>query len=98
MCEGPNPDEGNKNPVTLVRTVVARKSAVQFVSSLERTMPITATSPETIPTRLKRTCTRVNVDGVIPRIIDGVLSDRFPSSGPVPPRLVPRLTVGRVVA
>ena len=61
---------GKKNPVTLVRTVVARKMAVQPSSFLPPSMP---TSPATIPIRLMMTCSVVNVDNDMPKIMTRVL-------------------------
>jgi hypothetical protein len=43
------------NPVTLVATVVVRKSAVQPFSRFPVTKPETTTNPDRIPTRLNAT-------------------------------------------
>jgi hypothetical protein len=61
--------EGKKNAVTLVNTVVARKRAVQPSSLVARTMPWSTMTPETIPIRLKATCTEVNADVDSPKIM-----------------------------
>src|SRR6266852_3486979 len=66
---GPKLVEGKKNAVTLVNTVVARKRAVQLSSLVARTMPWSTMTPETIPVRLKATCTEVNVDVDSPKIM-----------------------------
>jgi hypothetical protein len=66
--------EGKPKPVTLVATVVARKSAVQPSSRFPVSSPKTTTNPDAIPTRLIKTCTRVNVDVVIPTIMSCILS------------------------
>ena len=55
--------------MTLVATVVARKTAVQRSSRLELRNPYITSTPELIPIRLIRTCSRVNVEVLIPRII-----------------------------
>src|SRR5208282_3998923 len=65
--DGLKPSKGKKNPVTLVKTVVIRKSAVQPSSRFPASMPRATTNPDKIPTRLIATWTKVNV--VIPRII-----------------------------
>src|SRR3989441_3720803 len=51
----------------------ARKSAVQPSSRLPVSSPNITTNPEPIPTRLNKTCTRVNVEVVIPKIMMCVL-------------------------
>jgi len=61
--------DGKEESVTLVKTVVERKIAVQPPSRLPLSIPKTTMRPETIPTKLISTCTKVNVDVVIPRII-----------------------------
>src|SRR5258708_22074764 len=60
-CDGKSLWNGNKNPVKLVVTVVARNSAVQRLSCFAAISPNTTTNPEPIPTRLNTTCTKVNV-------------------------------------
>ncbi len=57
---------GKSNPVTLVATVLARKTAVQMSSRFAAISPNTTTNPEKILTKLNTTCTKVNV--VIPKI------------------------------
>jgi hypothetical protein len=52
---------GKRDPVTLVATVLARKSAVQRSSRFALSSPNTTTNPEPIPTKLSTTCTKVNV-------------------------------------
>ena len=58
--------------MTLVNTVLARKTAFQLSSRLEANNPNTTTNPDKIPIKLYTTCARVNV--VIPKIMIGVLS------------------------
>jgi len=58
-CDGKNLWNGKPNPVTLVATVLARKSAVQPSSRFPVSRPYRTTSPEPIPTRLITTCTNV---------------------------------------
>src|SRR5260370_41450620 len=60
---------GKPNAVTLVATVLTRKSAVQPSSRFPASSPNMTTNPEKIPTRLNTTCTKVNVDVVIPKIM-----------------------------
>lgn len=50
---------GKPNPVTLVATVVVRKSAVQPFIRFPFSSPNMTTNPEKIPTRLNTTCTTV---------------------------------------
>jgi hypothetical protein len=47
--------KGNKNPVTLVSTVVVRKIAVQLSRRLLASSPARTTRPEPIPIRLRIT-------------------------------------------
>src|SRR4051794_7371031 len=61
QCGAPKCVSGKPNPVTLVATVVARKSAVQRSSRLPLSSPYTTTNPEAIPTRLIAVCIRVYV-------------------------------------
>ena len=56
----------NPNPVTLVGTVLARKSAVQPSSHCEAISPHMTSNHDQIPTKLNITCTRVNV--VVPKL------------------------------
>src|ERR1700687_1561131 len=65
--DGNNLWNGNMNPVTLVATVVTRKSDVQPSSLLPAISPDNTTNPDKIPARLITTWTKVNV--VIPRIM-----------------------------
>src|SRR5262245_29878919 len=58
---GVNCLNGKKNPVTLVATVVARKSAVQPSSRFPLSSPNMTTNPEPIPNRLITTCMKVSV-------------------------------------
>jgi hypothetical protein len=46
---------GKKKPVTLVASVVPRKSSVQPLMEFALSNPTTTTSPERIPTKLKST-------------------------------------------
>ena len=54
-CEGKNLWNGNRNPVTLVSTVVARKSAVQPLLRFAVRNPAKTTNPDRIPTKLNAT-------------------------------------------
>jgi hypothetical protein len=74
LWDGSRWSNGNPNPVTLVATVVARKTAVQPSRRLPATRPSTTTSPDAIPARLISMWTTVNVSSVIPRT-----TDHFPS-------------------
>src|SRR5262249_2207917 len=62
------------NPVTLVSTVVARKTAVHLGSRLEPNIATSTTMPAAMPIRLKIVCTTVNVGSDIPRSIADLLS------------------------
>src|SRR5271155_3119208 len=73
MCEGKRCSYGNANPVTLVATVVRRKMAVHRSSRFPASNPYITTNPVPIPTRLSNTCTSVNVEVVIPRIMAHLL-------------------------
>src|ERR1017187_160102 len=55
---------GKPKPVTLVATVVTRKSAVHLSSRRPAISPNSTTSPDRIPTRLTMTCTVVKADVV----------------------------------
>src|SRR5258708_23502979 len=69
-CGGAKLADGKKKPVTLVSTVVARKSAVaQPPDCLPPSQPSATTMPERIPTRLMMTCTVLKVDVDDPRIL-----------------------------
>src|SRR5258708_35865084 len=69
-CGGAKLADGKKKPVTLVSTVVARKSAVaQPPDCRPPSQPSATTMPERIPTRLMMTCTVVKVDVDNPRIM-----------------------------
>jgi hypothetical protein len=63
-----------ENPVTLVKIVVARKSSVKPLNRRSVSMPSSTTTPEAIPMRLMMTCTVVNVDNDIPKIMTRILS------------------------
>ncbi len=65
--DGMNRSAGKRNPVALVKTVLARKIAVQASSRFPVRNPYTTTSPEPMPTRLMTTWTKVN--NVIPKIM-----------------------------
>ena len=74
MWDGSTRSLGKKNPLTLVSTVVARKSAVQPGSLRAHSMPTRAMIPVAIPMRLITTCTTVNVASDMPRIMTRLLS------------------------
>ena len=65
MCDGNGCSTGKPNPVTLVATVVIRKSAVHPSSCFPPRRPIRTTNPAPIPTRLSTKCTNVKVSSVI---------------------------------
>src|SRR4029077_15234537 len=67
-CDGKSCENGNRKPVTLVKTVLARKSAVQTRSRLPASMPQRTTTPANIPIRLKTTCSVVKADSDTPKI------------------------------
>src|SRR6059036_782174 len=67
MCDGNKWSTGKPKPVTLVATVVTRKSAVHPLRSRPRSRTEITTSPEPIPIRLSTTCTSVNVASGIPQ-------------------------------
>src|SRR5262245_37273618 len=69
MCDGSSRSNGKKNPVTLVRIVVTRNTAVQPGSRCARSIPARTTSPVTMPIRLMTTCTSVKVASDMPRIM-----------------------------
>ena len=69
MCDGSRLVKGNRKPVALVRIVVRRNSAVQPAIRLEPSSPNITIRPETIPTRLMITCTKVNVGRLRPSIM-----------------------------
>src|ERR1700733_4895191 len=69
ICDGNNWVNGNPKPVTLVRIVVTRNSAVQPGAGREPSSPNKTTRPETIPTRLMMTCKMVNVGRLRPSIM-----------------------------
>src|SRR5262245_22144254 len=78
-CDGSRPENGKSRPVTLVKIVVRRKSAVQPGSGRAPNMPRTTTKPVTIPIRLKTTCRVVKADSDKPIIIaDGLLAAPSP--------------------
>src|SRR5262245_28579531 len=60
-CDGRSRSNGKKNPVTLVATVLARKTAVQPSSRRAVSSPHRTTNPERIPSRLTATCPKVKV-------------------------------------
>src|ERR1700730_16127488 len=66
-CEGKKRWNGNKNPVTLVATVVQIKTAVQPLNCFEASRPNSTTNPAKMPIKLSDTCT--NVKYVIPKIM-----------------------------
>src|SRR4030095_13116284 len=82
ICEGRTLSTGKRNRVTLVRTVVIRKIAVQPLTVFEPNMAATTTNPARIPTRLKTTCNPVNADIDIPRTMISSLFCNFESRDP----------------
>ena len=60
---------GNRKPVRVVSTVVARKIAVRPGSSRPPTMASATTMPVTMAIRLMTTWTCVNVSNDMPRIM-----------------------------
>src|SRR5712691_11883898 len=66
-CDAKKRWSGKRNAVTLVVTVLTRKSAVQPSSRFPTSSPNTTTNPEKIPIKLSTTCTKVNV--VMPKIM-----------------------------
>src|SRR5471030_1924396 len=77
MCGGSSLWNGNRNPVTLVNTVIARKIAVHPLSCFPAISPNITTRPERIPTRLIRTWMSVYVAVVIPRIMMSASSAKY---------------------
>jgi hypothetical protein len=69
MIPGVTSWNGNRNPVTLVSTVVIKKIAVQPLSVLRLSSPKTTMNHVPIPAKLNRTCISVKVDVDIPRIM-----------------------------
>jgi hypothetical protein len=70
--------KGKRKPVTLVSTVVNRKSAVQLLSRLDESSPSRTINPDPMPTRLMITCTVVNVERDLPNIMG---RGSFPKQG-----------------
>jgi len=66
---GPKLFEWKRNPVTLVATVVTRKTAVQSGTRCARHMPIVTTTPQAMAMRLIATWRRVKAPVDIPRIM-----------------------------
>src|SRR5690349_541820 len=60
-------------PVTLVRTVVARNSAVQLAGAFAFSIAPSTITPDAIPTRLMMTCSVVNAAMDMPMIMVGIL-------------------------
>ncbi len=72
MCDGSSLSDtsgGIRNPVALVRIVSSRKIAVRPPGRREPSMPNITTRPATIAIRLMMTCTRTNVDKLMPSIM-----------------------------
>jgi hypothetical protein len=67
-CGGPNFD-GKKKPVTLVATVVVRKTPVHAETGLARSKSQVAANPETIAIKLMITWRRVKVGIDMPKIM-----------------------------
>src|SRR5437588_9580956 len=86
--EGRKRWNGKRNPVTLVSTVLARKTAVQPATRFPESIPYATTNPARIPTRLITTCTSVNVDMAPPL-------SRIPAR-PATRRLLRRRSPGQV--
>jgi hypothetical protein len=61
---------GNRNPVTLVSTVVKRKNAVVTGNLFEANIPPTTISPLPIARRVIMTCKIVKAPTDMPRIMD----------------------------
>ena len=61
-------------PVKLVKTVVVRKIVVAPSNRFLMSRPYNTSNPEPMPTRLITTCTSVNVDRDMPRIMATILS------------------------
>jgi len=76
---GSKPVPGNINPVTLVATVVMRKSAVHVGSLDALNMPNTTITPVNMPTKLKMTCSCKKADADIPKIMVRTPVVVFPS-------------------
>jgi hypothetical protein len=55
MCDGKSLVNGKRNPVTLVRMVVARKIAVHAGTRFEPNIAKRTTSPARIPIKLRMT-------------------------------------------
>jgi hypothetical protein len=70
------PARGNKNPVTLVKIVIARKGAVQPLILCELNMPYKTMRPDMIPIRLITlitTCSSVKLSIDMPRIMGRIV-------------------------
>src|ERR1700724_3980067 len=100
MRGGSRPNGGSGNAVTLVRTVVARKSAVQPDSSLPPTRATRTISPDAMPIRLTTTWILRNTSVGMPQVIlcpssdegkwiDGSVHPRFLACVHVRDRVVP---------
>src|SRR6266849_8639809 len=72
---------GKKKPVTLVSTVVNRKTPVQPSRRFPLSSPNVTTNPVKIPIKLNTTCTKVNA--VIPRIMMSPLQQKLRLDDPV---------------
>src|SRR5882762_4087271 len=66
-CDGKSLWNGNRNPVKLVATVVAKNSVVHLSSCFEEISPNTTTNPAAIPTKLNATWKNVNI--AIPKLM-----------------------------
>ena len=80
-CDGKKRWNGNKNPVTLVATVLQIKTAVQPLICFEVSSPNSTTSPAKIPIKLNKTCT--NVKYVIPKTMSASLLQKSSRVSPV---------------
>ena len=70
MERAPEPREATqRKPVTLVKTVVVRNTAVHPASLFPRSMPSRTTKPEKMPIRLMIVCTVVKVENDMPKIM-----------------------------
>ena len=61
MCDGSSVTKGNPKPVTLVKTVVTRKTSAQRPRSFPLANPPATTRPARMPIRLSTTWISVNV-------------------------------------
>src|SRR6266567_1415541 len=92
MCDGSSWVKGNRKPVALVSIVNSRNIAVRPGIPLEPSSPNITMMPDTIAIRLMMTCTVVNVDRLIPKIMTiPLLQTR--TNATTPNRKLPHATV-----